>query len=95
MPRLRNAKRRVSETILSLPLIEQVPALIDLMHAYLDEYRGRCPFFGRVRGFRFVRQNESLSFTTVGSYAGRDHEPFRRPHAELVIGEKTVDSPFK
>ncbi len=82
------------EGIVDLPLVDQMPALAALMRAYLETYRGECPFFGRVRGFRLVRREDSLRFSTDGEFIERIEGPFRRPHAELKIASKTVESLF-
>jgi hypothetical protein len=81
--------------LVNLPLAEQMPTLKRLMHAYLETYRGQCPFFGRVRGFRLVRREDSLRFTTDGEFIERIERPFHRPHAELKIANKTVEYLFR
>ncbi|MCE5309075.1 MAG: hypothetical protein LLG20_15660 [Acidobacteriales bacterium] len=85
---------KVPEELSSLPLAHLAPELVDLMHEFLREYGGQCPFFGQVRGFRFVRRHESFRFTEAGRFIGRDEGTFRRPYADVTIGSKTVASLF-
>lgn len=82
------------EEIVDLPLAEQILALAASMRAYLDKYGGECPFFGRVLGFRLVRREDSLRFSPDGEFVDRIGGPFRRPHAELNIANKSVVSLF-
>jgi hypothetical protein len=56
------------EGLVDLPLADQMAVLETLMRAYLDEYRGECPFFGRVTGFRLVRREESIRFSPDGKF---------------------------
>ena len=83
------------ETIVDLPLADQMPPLAGLMRAYLERYGGHCPFFGRVRGFRLVRGDDSFRFSTDGEFVERVDGWFRRPSVELRIGNKTVESLFR
>jgi hypothetical protein len=69
--------------ILYLPLDVQLLALPDLMRAYLNEFHGHCPFFGRVRGFKYVRLIDYFQFNQEGVLIGQVHEPFRRGHVEV------------
>jgi hypothetical protein len=73
------------EGLVDLPLADQMAALQTLMRAYLDEYKGQCPFFGRVRGFRLVRREASIRFNADGKFVERIEGSFQRPHAELRI----------
>jgi hypothetical protein len=83
------------EGIVDLPLAGQMPALAGLMRAYLERYRGHCPFFGRVLGFRLVRRKDSLHFRADCEFIERIDGPFRRPFDELKIVNKTVESLFR
>jgi len=83
------------EEIVDLPLVEQMPVLAASMAAYLERYEGHCPFFGRVRGFRLVRRDDSIRFGTDGSFIELVDGPFQRPNVELKIGNKTVGSLFR
>ncbi len=82
------------EGIVDLPLVDQMPALAALMRTYLEQYGGYCPFFGRVRGFRLVRGEDSVRFSTDGEFIERIDGQFSHPHVELTVGNKTVESPF-
>ena len=83
------------EEIVNLPLAEQMPVLAALMRAYLDKYRGECPFFGRVRAFRLVRGNDSVRFSADGDFIEQIDGLFRRPQAELKIANKSVECLFR
>jgi hypothetical protein len=80
--------------LVDLPLTDQMAALQTLMRAYLERYQGQCPFFGRVTGFRLVRQEDSLLFSADCQCIGRIDGEFQRPRAELRIANKTVQSLF-
>jgi hypothetical protein len=79
------------QEIVNLPLAEQMPALADLSRAYLEEYEGRCPFFGRVSGFRLVRWSDSIRFTAEDEFIEVVPGQFRRGQTTLTIGNKTVE----
>jgi hypothetical protein len=79
------------EEIVNLPLAEQMPALAELMRAYLEGYEGDCPFFGKVTGFRLVRWHESVRFTTTGEFIEVVPGRFRGGQTTLTIGHKTVE----
>jgi len=68
---------QIPEAILNLPLEEQLQRLPELMKAYLKEYRGACPFFGNVVGFRFVRLLDYFQFDKEGQFIERVNKPFR------------------
>ena len=55
--------------------MEKVP---ELMHVYLKEYRGACPFFGKVTGFTFVRVADYFQFDQGGNFIEHVERPFRR-----------------
>jgi hypothetical protein len=82
------------DEIVDMTLADQMPALVALMRAYLERYGGACPFFGRVRGFCLVGREQSFRFTPDGEFIERVDGQFRRPHAELRIGNKTLESLF-
>jgi hypothetical protein len=86
---------QLPEEIVDLPLVEQMPALAALMGAYLERYAGDCPFLGRVRGFRLVRLDDSIRFGADGEFIEHIDGAFRRPHAELTIANRTLESLFK
>jgi hypothetical protein len=79
------------EEIMDLSLVEQMPALADLMRAYLEGYGGQCPFFGRVTGFRLVRWRESVRFTVDGDFIEVVPGRFRRAQTTLTIGNQSVE----
>jgi hypothetical protein len=84
--------------LIGLPLADQMPALAKLMRDYLAKHEGHCPghcpSFGRVRGFRMVRREDSLRFSADGEFIDRVDGVFRRANSELVIANKTVESLF-
>ena len=84
----------IPDELVELPLTDQMPALAKLMREYLTKYEGQCPFFGRVRGFRMVRREDSLRFSAAGEFIDRVDGVFRRAHSELEIANKAVESLF-
>lgn len=82
------------DEVIALQPAAQAPRLRELMRRYLDRYQGFCPFFGRVVGFRFVRESESLRFDSNGVFIEQVAGAFERPSAELRIGNKTLQSLF-
>jgi hypothetical protein len=77
---------RIPPAILDLPLAGQLSAVPDLMREYLQEYKGQCPFFGKVTGFRFVRCLDYFRFDPDGRFLERVDKPFRR--APCVVSLK-------
>jgi hypothetical protein len=69
---------RIPDTILRLPLAEQLAALPELMRAYLVEYRGACPFFGLVKSFLYVCYQDYYRFDRDCRFIERIDKPFRR-----------------
>ena len=63
---------------LDLPLDEQLATLPTLMRSYLALYQGQCPFFGKVKNFRFVRLLDYFLYDRSGVLIGQVPEPFRR-----------------
>lgn len=76
----------VPEALLELAMDQQLGALAELMRGYLKEYRGSCPFFGKVTGFRFVRLLDYLQFDKEGQFIELVNKPFRRAHCSVSIG---------
>lgn len=68
---------QIPESILVLPLDEQLAALPKLMRSYLLRYEGQCPFFGLVRGFKYVRLLDYYQFDSNAVLIGQVSEPFR------------------
>ena len=62
----------IPESILRLPIEEQLAALPELMRAYLVEYRSACPFFGMVTGFLYVRLQDYYRFKYHGKVSFTD-----------------------
>jgi hypothetical protein len=75
----------IPQTILDLPLDEQLAALPDLMQVYLDKYHGTCPFFGAVTAFRFVRLIDYFQFDKGGVLVRYIDKPFRRGVASVPL----------
>jgi len=69
------------------PLSDQMPGLIGLMNEYLTTYKGFCPFFGKVTGFRLVRWNDSIRFSPGGEFMEYVEGPFHRARMEMRIGK--------
>ena len=76
------------------PVSEQLATVPDLIRDYLTRYQGFCPFFGRAVAFWLIRQEESYRFDLHGVLIGRIEGAFRRPEAELRIGNRTIQSLF-
>ncbi|HTX36735.1 MAG TPA: hypothetical protein VME43_17020 [Bryobacteraceae bacterium] len=57
---------RIPKRILALPIPEQLAALPKLMLSYKRRYRGEVPFFGKLRGFKYVRFNDYYQFDAEG-----------------------------
>jgi hypothetical protein len=53
------------------------------MSAYLKKYRGQCPFFGAVTGFRYVREADYYEFDRNGSPTRHVDKPFCRGVASV------------
>ena len=75
----------IPQTILDLPLEEQLTALPKLMRGYLDKHHGTCPFFGKVTGFRFVRLVDYYQFSADGVLVGLVDKPYRRGVASVSL----------
>ncbi len=71
--------------VLRAPIEDQLAALPRLMRAYLKEYRGACPFFGSVTGFKFCRYRDHYQFNRDGNLVGRVERPFWRGLVEISI----------
>lgn len=69
---------RVSQTILNLPIEDQLAALPELMLAYRRRYDGQVPFFGQLTGFKFVRLLEHFQFDAEGRLLEHVEKPLRR-----------------
>jgi hypothetical protein len=54
-----------------------------LMHRFLKRYRGQCPFFRAVTGFRFIRLVDYFQFDVDGVLVGHVAKPFRRGVASI------------
>jgi hypothetical protein len=76
---------RIPESILRLPLAGQLERFPELMSAYLKQYGGQCPFFGAVKGFRYVREFDYFEFDSGGILIGRVHKDFRRGVVSLSL----------
>jgi hypothetical protein len=66
------------QSLLDLPLEEQLATLPELMHAYRRRYNGQCPFFGELTGFKFVRCLDHFRFDKDGNFIECVQKPFRR-----------------
>jgi len=66
----------IPKTILKLSLGEQLAALPKLMAAYQRRYKGACPFFGRLTGFKFVRCLDYSQFDAEGRLVEHVAEAF-------------------
>jgi hypothetical protein len=67
----------IPKTILDLPLEEQLERMPELMAAYTKQYKGACPFFGKLTGFRFVRLLDYFQFDKAGKFIQHVDKPFR------------------
>jgi hypothetical protein len=68
----------IPDDVRTLEVPEQLEMLPVLMLEYLDRYRGQCPFFGKVTGFRYVRLLDYYQFDEEGQFVQYVNEPFRR-----------------
>jgi hypothetical protein len=68
---------QIPQTILDLPDDEQLAALPELMEGYRETYKGQVPFFGSLKGFKFVRLLDYLRFDKEGRFMERVDRPFR------------------
>jgi hypothetical protein len=68
----------VPQTILKLPIEDQLAALPKLMLAYGRRYDGQVPFFGKLTGFKFVRLLDHLQFDNEGVLVKHVEKLFRR-----------------
>ena len=75
----------VPARILKLPVDEQLTALPELMRAYLEEYRGACPFFGMVQSFIYVRLRGYYRFGQDCYLIEHVQGQFRRGHVEVSL----------
>ena len=66
------------QSLLDLPLEEQLATLPELMHAYRRRYNGQCPFFGELTGFKFVRCLDHFRFDKDGNFIECVQKTFRR-----------------
>ena len=76
---------QISPKILKLPVTEQLAALPELMRAYLEEYRGECPFFGMVRSFVYVRLRGYCRFGQDCYLIEHVQGQYRRGHVEVSL----------
>jgi hypothetical protein len=62
--------------ILKLPLEEQLAKVQESMAEYRQEYKGLCPFFGKLVGFTFVRWSDYFRFDADGQLLEHVEERF-------------------
>ena len=74
---------QIPQSILSLPLQEQLERLPELMAAYKEKYEGQVPFFGKLTGFKFVRALDCFQFDADGRLLKHVQKPFR--HGECWV----------
>ena len=65
------------DSVLDLPLEEQIPALMPCMEEYKNRYGGQCPFFGPLLSFKFVRLMDYIQFDAHGRLVQHVQQPFR------------------
>jgi hypothetical protein len=75
----------IRKDILDMPLEEQLARMPELMAAYVKEYGGACPFFGKLTGFRFVRLLDYFQFDQGGHFVGRVAKPYRAGFASVSL----------
>ena len=75
----------IPRDISKLPIKDQLAALPKLMLAYKLLYKGACPFFGKLTGFKFVRLVEYLQFDEYGKLMKRVDQPFRTGYVEVTL----------
>jgi hypothetical protein len=67
----------IPQNILDLPDDYQLAALAELMEGYRLTYKGQVPFFGPLKGFKFVRLLDYFRFDKDGQFVERVDRPFR------------------
>lgn len=76
---------RIPESIIDLPLVNQLAALPKLMKAYRRRYGGQVPFFGDLTGFRFVRCLDYYQFDRDAAFVEHVERPFRTGYVEVSL----------
>ena len=76
----------IPQTILDVPIDDQLAAVPELMRAYLLKYDGQCPFFGAVTGFKLVRLRDYFQFDGQGVLLKHVEKQFRRGQVSVELG---------
>jgi len=66
----------IPQSLLDLPLEDQLPALLPLMDQYKRERGGEVLFFGTLTGFNFVRLVDHFRFDSEGGLIEHVKKPF-------------------
>lgn len=75
----------IPQNVLDLPLPDQLSALPPLMADFAVRFGSQVPFFGKLRGFRFVRLTDYFVFDRNGVFVGQVPEPFRPGKVEVWL----------
>jgi hypothetical protein len=76
---------QIPAAIVKLPLEEQLAKAQASIAEYRQEYKGFCPFFGKLVGFKFVRWSDCFQFDADGQLLGHVEEPFQRGEAWVEL----------
>jgi len=75
----------IPQTILDLPLEDQLAAVPELMWSYKSRNNGEVPFFGKLTGFKFVRCLDYFQFDEQGRLVEHVEKPFRKGRAWVSL----------
>jgi hypothetical protein len=75
----------IPQTILELPVEQQLLALPELMATYKQKFNGQVPFFGPLQEFRFVRLLDHFRFDADGRFIEHVEKPFRPGGVEISL----------
>jgi len=73
------------QTILALPIEDQLAAVPELTKEYKRKHNGAVPFFGTLRGFKLVRLVAYDQFDQDGVFVKHVERPFRTGYVEVCL----------
>lgn len=76
---------QIPADIANLPVEEQLAKLPELMADYRQQYKGACPFFGKLVGFKFVRLSDYFQFDADGQLLEHVEKEFRYGEARVEL----------
>jgi hypothetical protein len=75
----------IPQTILALPIEDQLAAVPELTKEYKRKHNGAVPFFGTLRGFKLVRLVAYDQFDQDGVFVKHVERPFRTGYVEVCL----------